>query len=71
MRRRNSFPPSIVKFGVPAKSEILWGEEAQGSERSFRRRRRFCGACGIGIEKYSDIKEGDVIEAFVMEQIEV
>ncbi len=33
--------------------------------------RRFCGACGIGIEKYSDIKEGDIIEAFVMEQIEV
>ena len=27
--------------------------------------------CGIGIEKYSDIKEGDVIEAFIMEQIEV
>ena len=27
--------------------------------------------CGIGIEKYSDIKVGDVIEAFVMEQIEV
>ena len=27
--------------------------------------------CGIGIEKYSDIKVGDVIEAFVMEQFEV
>ena len=27
--------------------------------------------CGIGIEKYSDIKEGDIIEAFQMEQIEV
>ena len=27
--------------------------------------------CGIGIEKYSDIKVGDVIEAFMMEQIEV
>lgn len=27
--------------------------------------------CGIGIEKYSDIKVGDIIEAFVMEQIEV
>ena len=27
--------------------------------------------CGIGIEKYSDIKVGDLIEAFVMEQIEV
>ena len=27
--------------------------------------------CGIGIEKYSDIKVGDVIEAFEMEQIEV
>ena len=27
--------------------------------------------CGIGIEKYSDIKVGDVIEAYVMKQIEV
>ncbi|MDD4510924.1 MAG: translation initiation factor IF-2, partial [Oscillospiraceae bacterium] len=27
--------------------------------------------CGISIEKYSDIKEGDIIEAFMMEQIEV
>ncbi len=27
--------------------------------------------CGIGIEKYGDIKEGDIIEAFEMEQIEV
>ena len=27
--------------------------------------------CGISIEKYSDIKVGDIIEAFVMEQIEV
>lgn len=26
--------------------------------------------CGIGIEKYNDIKEGDVIEAFVMETVE-
>ena len=27
--------------------------------------------CGIGIEKYSDIKEGDIMEAFMMQQIEV
>jgi translation initiation factor IF-2 len=27
--------------------------------------------CGITIEKYSDIKEGDIIEAFLMEQIVV
>ena len=27
--------------------------------------------CGITIEKYSDLKEGDIIEAFLMEQIEV
>jgi len=27
--------------------------------------------CGITIEKYGDVKEGDVIEAFIMEQIEV
>ena len=26
--------------------------------------------CGIGIEKYSDIKEGDVIEAFEMQQVQ-
>jgi translation initiation factor IF-2 len=25
--------------------------------------------CGITIEKFNDIKEGDVIEAFVMEEI--
>ena len=25
--------------------------------------------CGIGIEKYSDIKEGDIVEAFTMEEI--
>ncbi|MBO5516702.1 MAG: translation initiation factor IF-2 [Firmicutes bacterium] len=26
--------------------------------------------CGIGIEKYNDIKEGDVIEAFIMQEVE-
>ncbi|GHV34557.1 translation initiation factor IF-2 [Clostridia bacterium] len=26
--------------------------------------------CGIGIEKYNDVKEGDVIEAFIMEKLE-
>ena len=26
--------------------------------------------CGIGIEKFNDVKEGDVIECFVMEEIE-
>ena len=25
--------------------------------------------CGIGLEKYNDIKEGDIIEAFVNEEI--
>lgn len=27
--------------------------------------------CGVTIEKFSDLKEGDIIEAFIMEQIEV
>ena len=27
--------------------------------------------CGIQIEKFNDVKEGDVIEAYIMEQIEV
>lgn len=27
------------------------------------------GKCGITFEKFQDIKEGDIIEAFVMEQI--
>ena len=26
--------------------------------------------CGIGLENYNDIKENDVVECFVMEQIE-
>ena len=25
--------------------------------------------CGMGIENYNDLKEGDIIESFVMEQI--
>ena len=26
--------------------------------------------CGIGLENYNDVKEGDVIECFVMEEVE-
>ncbi len=26
--------------------------------------------CGIGIERFNDVKDGDVIECFIMEQIE-
>ena len=26
--------------------------------------------CGIGLENYNDIKENDVVECFVMEEIE-
>ena len=26
--------------------------------------------CGIGVENFNDIKEGDTIECFVMEEIE-
>ena len=29
------------------------------------------GRCGITFEKFQDIKEGDIIEAFLMEHIEV
>ena len=29
------------------------------------------GACGITFEKFQDIKVGDVVEAYLMEQIEV
>ena len=25
--------------------------------------------CGIGLEKFNDIKEGDVLEAFIMEEV--
>ena len=24
--------------------------------------------CGIGLEKFNDIKEGDILEAFIMEE---
>jgi len=26
--------------------------------------------CGVGLEKYNDIKEGDILEAFIMEEVE-
>jgi translation initiation factor IF-2 len=26
--------------------------------------------CGIGVDKYNDIKQGDIVEAFIMEEIE-
>ena len=29
------------------------------------------GRCGITFEKFQDIKEGDIVEAYVMEQIQV
>ena len=25
--------------------------------------------CGIGLEKFNDIKEGDILEAFIMEEV--
>ena len=25
--------------------------------------------CGVGLEKFNDIKEGDILEAYVMEEI--
>ena len=57
---------------------------AAGQYRHLRRRHRLPPAlqgqregvaqgyeCGITFEKFQDIKEGDVIEAYLMEQIEV
>ena len=26
--------------------------------------------CGVGLEKFNDIKVGDILEAFIMEQVE-
>ena len=26
--------------------------------------------CGVGLEKFNDIKVGDVLEAFIMEQVQ-
>jgi translation initiation factor IF-2 len=25
--------------------------------------------CGVGLEKFNDIKEGDILEAFIMEEV--
>ncbi len=55
-RRGNSLAPSMSKTGR-FKDSVK--EVAQGYE------------CGITFEKFQDIKQGDVIEAFLMEQIEV
>ena len=45
-----------------ARADKIMGSPRDGTSR---------GACGITFEKFQDIKEGDVIEAFLMEQIEV
>ena len=58
----------IIRDGVVVHEGVL------ASLRRFKDDVREVAAgyeCGIGIEKYSDIKEGDIIEAFMMEQIEV
>jgi translation initiation factor IF-2 len=26
--------------------------------------------CGVGLEKFNDIKVGDILEAYIMEQVE-
>ena len=67
--------------GARATPRSAWCGTASSSTRApSRSLQRFKDAvkevaqgyeCGIGIEKYSDIKVGDVIEAFIMEQIEV
>ena len=41
---------------LQAASKTTCSEVAEGFE------------CGIGLERFNDIKEGDVIEAFVMEE---
>jgi translation initiation factor IF-2 len=53
---------------------IVIHEGAVGSLKRFKDDVKEVAAgyeCGISIEKYSDIKAGDVIEAFVMEQLAV
>jgi len=53
---------------------IVIHEGAVGSLKRFKDDVKEVAAgyeCGLSIEKYSDIKVGDVIEAFVMEQIAV
>ena len=41
--------------------------KSKGSPRDGTSR----GVCGITFEKFQDIKEGDIVEAYLMEQIEV
>ena len=41
------------------------------SQRGPRGMEHSVGKCGITFEKFQDIKEGDIVEAYLMEQIEV
>ena len=52
-----------------AQGEFSSPEQFKG--RGPRRMEHPVGRCGITFEKFQDIKEGDIIEAYLMEQIEV
>ena len=50
-------------------AEFISAEDSKNGDPG--RRAAPIGACGITFEKFQDIKVGDIIEAFLMEQIEV
>ena len=50
---------------------IVIGEDKLASSRRFKDDVKEVASgyeCGIGLERFNDIKEGDVFEAFVMEE---
>ncbi|MEG1879083.1 MAG: translation initiation factor IF-2 [Pseudoflavonifractor sp.] len=56
------------------RDNIVIHEGAVGSLKRFKDDQKEVAAgyeCGMSIEKYSDLKVGDIIEAFIMEQIKI
>ena len=61
-------PPSEAKTLMPGE---FTSPEQMKRNGVLARCSASCGVCGITIEKFGDVKIGDVIEAFIMEQIQV
>ena len=75
---RACFQVSVVKITRNAKIRvvrdgIVLADDEISSLRRFKDDVKEVASgyeCGIGIENYNDIKEGDVIESFIMEEVQ-